>query len=63
MISDILGGALADFIGVTIVLFGGASFLTGQALASTWRPAWGRESVFQLVVVRGAVDIALGIRD
>lgn len=37
---SILGGALADFIGVTIVLFGGASFLTGQAMAATWRPMW-----------------------
>lgn len=40
MSTDFLIAALADFIGVTVVLFGGASFLTGQALAVTWRPAW-----------------------
>lgn len=29
------------FIGVTLVLFGFAAFMTGQALASTWRhPGW-----------------------
>jgi hypothetical protein len=26
------------FIGLTVVLFGGAAFLTGQALAGAWRP-------------------------
>lgn len=26
------------FIGITLMLFGFASFMTGQALASTWRP-------------------------
>lgn len=39
-INTILGGALADFLGVTVVLFGAAAFMTGQALAGTWRPAW-----------------------
>jgi hypothetical protein len=35
-----LGNSLAVFIGVTLILFGGASFMMGQALAATWRPAW-----------------------
>lgn len=35
-----MGAALGEFFGVTIVLFGGAAFLMGQALAQTWRPAW-----------------------
>lgn len=31
----------AVYIGVTIVLFGFAAFMTGQALAATWRkPGW-----------------------
>jgi len=40
MLTEILGSSLSDFIGVTIVIFGGAAFMTGQALAGTWRPIW-----------------------
>jgi hypothetical protein len=36
----ILGESIPVFIGLTIVLFGGASFMMGQALGETWRPAW-----------------------
>jgi hypothetical protein len=36
----ILGESIPVFIGLTICLFGGASFLMGQALGETWRPAW-----------------------
>jgi len=28
------------FIGVTVILAGGASWMMGQALAGTWRPIW-----------------------
>ncbi|HEX6980012.1 MAG TPA: hypothetical protein VF342_12000 [Alphaproteobacteria bacterium] len=38
--TDLLGSELGDFIGVTVVLFGAAAFMTGQALAGTWRPYW-----------------------
>lgn len=34
----ILGTSLPVFIGLTVILFGGAAFLMGQALAETWRP-------------------------
>lgn len=37
---EIIGSSLPVFIGLTLVLFGGAAFLMGQALADTWRPAW-----------------------
>lgn len=36
------GAALMNwpvFVGITLILFGFVSFMTGQALASTWRPA------------------------
>jgi hypothetical protein len=36
----ILGESIPVFIGLTVILFGGASFLMGQALGETWRPAW-----------------------
>lgn len=32
--------SLSVFIGLHVVLLGGAAFLTGQAIASTWRPIW-----------------------
>jgi hypothetical protein len=28
-----------EFIGITVVLFGGCAFMMGQAIADTWRPA------------------------
>lgn len=37
------GAATMDwpvFLGITVVLFGFASLMTGQALAATWRPAF-----------------------
>ena len=37
---ELFGTNLGVFIGVTIVLFGAAGFMTGQALAQTWRPEW-----------------------
>ncbi|HEX9789794.1 MAG TPA: hypothetical protein VGA60_03950 [Kiloniellales bacterium] len=37
---DILGTTWPVFIGITILLMGFASFMTGQAVASTWRPMW-----------------------
>jgi hypothetical protein len=38
--SQIFGTSLPVFIGMTLILSGGAAFMTGQALAGTWRPFW-----------------------
>jgi branched-chain amino acid transport system ATP-binding protein len=35
-----LGTSLWVFVCATVVLFGWAAFMTGQALAQTWRPLW-----------------------
>ena len=35
-----IGATLPVFIGMTVILIGGAGFLTGQALARGWRPIW-----------------------
>lgn len=35
-----LGGGFWSFFGLTLVLFGGASWMMGQALALTWRSIW-----------------------
>jgi hypothetical protein len=34
------GTSLPALIGLTVVLFGGASWMTGQALGANWRPLW-----------------------
>ncbi|MBF0373424.1 MAG: hypothetical protein HQL39_08395, partial [Alphaproteobacteria bacterium] len=35
---ELLGTSLGVWLGVTWALGGGAAFMTGQALAATWRP-------------------------
>jgi hypothetical protein len=37
---DVLGTTWPVFVGITLVLLGFASWMTGQALANTWRPVW-----------------------
>jgi hypothetical protein len=40
VIEALLGSALEVFIGLTVVLFGGAAWLTGRALALNWKSPW-----------------------
>lgn len=35
---DILGSTLPVFVILTVGIMGGAAFMTGQAVAATWRP-------------------------
>ena len=53
-ISDVLfeEGSFGVFLLVTIILGGGASWLTGRAIAATWRPIW---QVIIYTLVLGAV--------
>ncbi len=37
---SVTGSSPFVFIGVTVVLFGGAAWITGRALAVTWKPLW-----------------------
>lgn len=37
---EILGSSIDVFVGLTLVLFGFTSFMTGQALARTWKSWW-----------------------
>jgi len=39
-IEALLGGPVPSFVGMTIVLFGAAAAMTGQALARNWRGVW-----------------------
>jgi hypothetical protein len=38
--SDVVGTTLGVWLGITIVIMGFAAFMTGHALANTWRPRW-----------------------
>ncbi len=38
--SALIGGSESAFFGMTVVLFGFAAFLAGQATAQSWRPGW-----------------------
>lgn len=38
--SEVLGDNPLVFIGLTCIVFGGASFMMGQAVARSWRPLW-----------------------
>lgn len=48
-----LGASPGVFIGLTVILFGGAAFMTGQAVGATWRPAW---QVVPYAVLLAAAD-------
>ena len=50
---SLIGAPIAVFLGVTLFLFGGAAWLTGQALATTWRPIW---QAFAYAPLLAAVD-------
>ena len=36
----VLGTSLWVFVGVTVVIGGGAAFMMGQAVAQAWHPWW-----------------------
>jgi uncharacterized membrane protein len=39
-LTALLGTTPAIFIGLTVVLVGGAAVLTGRAVGENWKPAW-----------------------
>lgn len=49
----VFGTPVAVFIGLTVVVMGGAGYLTGRALAATWRPVW---KVLPPCLALGAAD-------
>ena len=54
---DILGTTWPVFIGITVLLMGFASFMTGQAVANTWRPMW---QIVPYSLLLGVADRFLG---
>lgn len=55
-----LGVSLPIFIGITVVLMGGAAFLTGQAVAATWRAKW-QVAVYAALLAVGGRFLALSL--
>jgi len=50
---ELLGTSWPVFIGMTVILTGFASFMTGQAVANTWHPMW---HVVPYAVLLGVAD-------
>jgi hypothetical protein len=40
MMQSLLGTSLGVFIGLTVIIIGGAAIMTGRALADGWKPPW-----------------------
>lgn len=53
MVVEVLGASWPVFIGLTVLLMGFASFMTGQAVAKTWQPMW---QVVPYAILLGFVD-------
>jgi hypothetical protein len=39
-VAEWLASSLPVFVGVTVVIAGFCAYMTGQAIANTWRPVW-----------------------
>jgi hypothetical protein len=39
-VESLLGTDIGVFIGMTVFVMGFAAYMTGQAMANTWKPAW-----------------------
>jgi len=37
---DWVGSSIPVFVGVTVIMFGGAAWMAGRALALNWKPRW-----------------------
>lgn len=40
VLTAFLGTSPAIFLGLTVIMVGGAAILTGRAVANNWKPAW-----------------------
>ncbi|WP_342641188.1 DUF6867 family protein [Rhodoligotrophos ferricapiens] len=49
MTEPLLGSSLSVFLGVTVVLAGFAAYMTGRAIAKTWRSPW--QTVFYSIAL------------
>ena len=59
---SVLGSSLPVFIGLTLVVFGGCGFLTGQSLAEGWKPP-GMVFAYSLLMGLGDRFLVFGLFD
>jgi hypothetical protein len=59
---SLLGTTPAVFVGLTVILFGGAALMTGDALAATWRPFW-HAVPYALLLAAGARFLTFALFD
>lgn len=52
--NEFLGASPGVFVGLTVVLAGGAAIMAGRAIADNWKPAW--------IVAAAALGLALADR-
>jgi len=57
---ELFGVSLPVFIGLTLVLFGGCAFMTGQAMAQSWKPV-GLALPYALLLAAGDRFLAYGL--
>jgi hypothetical protein len=57
-----LGTTPGVFVGLTVILFGGAAMATGDALAGTWRPFW-HAVPYALLLAAGARFLTFALFD
>jgi Domain of unknown function (DUF6867) len=53
MLANLLGSSLQVFIGLTLVLFGLAAWMTGWAVGMNWKPRW---HIWPYGLLLGAAD-------
>jgi hypothetical protein len=50
--NSVFGASAASFLGLTVLLFGGAALATGRALARGWRPVW-QPALYAMLLAAG----------
>jgi hypothetical protein len=52
-VEGLLGTSVGVFVGVTVLVMGFAAFMTGHAVAATWKPAW-QAAAYAVLLAFGA---------
>jgi hypothetical protein len=61
-VTDLLGGTILQFAAITGVIMGFAAYMTGYALASTWKPLW-QVGIYCALLAAGARFLMFALGD